>query len=77
MRQKVRIEKYKRGRRKKRESEDERERAERKEIITREIVNKKKVFEFTNLTTVISKLDRKSTRLNSSHCVTSRMPSSA
>ena len=55
MRQKVRIEKYKRGRRKKRESEDERERAERKEIITREIVNKKKVFEFTNLTTVISK----------------------
>ena len=55
MRQKVRIEKYKRGKRKKRESEDERERAERKEIITREIVNKKKVFEFTNLTTVISK----------------------
>lgn len=55
MRQKVRIEKYKRGRRKKRESEDERERAERKEIITREIVNKKKVFEFTNLTMVISK----------------------
>ena len=44
MRQKVRIEKYKRGRRKKRESEDERERAERKEIITREIVNKKKSF---------------------------------
>ena len=37
----MRVEKYERGKRKKRELEDERERAERKEIIIKEIVNKK------------------------------------